>query len=75
VKFLPQGDKMRYWNKEQVRQVLNHYNADHDLGADCPVTWREERLAQAIMDMDEEIEALKAQVKALLAAVPSAKVE
>lgn len=62
------------WNIQQVQRVLNSYNADHDLGPDCPVTWREERLAQAVMELSDEVDLLKKQVKALLEAVPSAKV-
>ena len=52
--------------------LLSRYNPEHDLGPDCPVTWREGNLAAAVIEMNDEIEALKAQVAALLEAVPSA---
>ena len=65
---------MNYFNKTQVQRVLRRYNAEHDIGPDAPVTWREEALASAVMDLNTEVEAIKAQVAALLAAVPSAKV-
>ena len=61
------------WNIQQVKKVLNRYDAEHDLGPDCPVTWREEALASAVMELSDEIDKLKAQVAALLDAVPSAK--
>ena len=56
----------------QVIGVINRYDADHDIGPDAPVTWREERLAHAILDLNDEIEKIKGQVNALLEAVPSA---
>ena len=63
------------WTVKDVLRVVNQYDGDHDLGPDAPVTWREEHLAQAVLEMNDEIETLKAQVKALLDAVPSAKVK
>ena len=63
---------MNAWKKQQVEDVISSYNPDHDLGPDCPVTWREERLAKALLDLDEEVSVLKEQIKALLDAVPSA---
>lgn len=63
---------MNTWKKQQVESVISSYNPDHDLGPDCPVTWREERLASALLDLDEEVKTLKEQIKALLDAVPSA---
>ena len=43
----------------EVERILRAYNAEHDLGPDCPVTWREERLAQAVLKLAERIEALE----------------
>ena len=63
---------MNAWKKQQVENVMRNYNPDHDSGPDCPVTWREERLAKALLDLDEEVSVLKEQIKALLDAVPSA---
>lgn len=63
---------MRIHTKEQVRNILQLYNADHDLGPDCPVTWREERLAQAVLELQEQIEELEAKVSRIVDALPSA---
>lgn len=62
------------WTVKNVEKVVNRYDGDHDLGPYCPVTWREEHLAQAVLELNDEVELLKAQVKAMLDAVPSAKV-
>ena len=56
---------MNNYNKNEVERILRSYNADHDLGPDCPVTWREERLAQAVLELSKELEALKIAVQAL----------
>ena len=60
------------YNKSRVQTVLDRYNAEHDLGPDCPVTWREEALASAVMDLFNDVDELKKQVASLLAAVPQA---
>ena len=64
---------MKSYTRDQLRRVLDHYNADHDMGPDAPVTWREERLARAILDLSESLEELEAKVSRLLDAVPSAQ--
>jgi hypothetical protein len=63
---------MRIHTKDEVQKVLNHYNADHDLGPEAPVTWREERLATAILELQSELEALEAKVSRIIDALPSA---
>jgi hypothetical protein len=65
---------MKQFTKSEVQKILRRYDPEHDLGPDCPVTWREETLATATLELIDEVELLKAQVKALLDAVPSAKV-
>jgi hypothetical protein len=63
---------MKYYAFGEVQKVLTAYDPEHDLGPDCPVTWREERLATAIVELVTEVEKLQSQVNALLMAVPSA---
>ena len=55
-----------------LKRVLAMYEGDHDLGPQAPVTWREMNIAVATLALHNEVETLKAQVAALLAAVPSA---
>ncbi len=66
---------MRNYSKQQVEKVLSRYTPEHDMGADCPVTWREEAIATAVLELEAEICNIREQVRALLDAVPSAKVE
>jgi hypothetical protein len=66
---------MNRHTKQEVLRVLGRYNADHDIGPDAPVTWREERLATAVLELESDVATLQAQVAALLDAVPSAKVK
>ena len=65
---------MKLGTKSQIERILRMYNEDHDLGPDAPVTWREERLAQAVLELESQLAELEAKVSALLDAVPSAKV-
>ncbi len=65
---------MKSFTKSEVQKVLSCYDGDHDLGPDCPVTWREGNLAIAVLELSDEVDFLKKQVRALLDAVPSAKV-
>jgi hypothetical protein len=65
---------MKAYTKQSVCKIMQCYNPEHDLGPNAPVTWREENLAEAVIELWDEVELLKAQVKALLDAVPSAKV-
>jgi hypothetical protein len=53
------------FNYRQVIEILTRYNADHDIGPDAPVTWREERLAQAVVELYAQVEELKAAVARL----------
>lgn len=66
---------MKLYTKAEVERVIRHYNPDNDMGPDAPVTWREERLATAILELRQDLENLEAKVSALLDAVPSAKVQ
>ena len=63
---------MKINTRNEVKKVLALYNADHDLGPNAPVTWREERLARAIVELVDDIEELEATVSRLIDAVPSA---
>ena len=63
---------MKSHTKSEVQRVLSRYDAENDLGPDCPVTWREERLANAVLEMQEQIDLLDAKISALMDAVPSA---
>jgi hypothetical protein len=63
---------MRSFTKSEVIRILQRYDADHDLGPDAPITWREERLANAVLEMQEQIDLLDAKISAILDAVPSA---
>lgn len=63
---------MKLFTKSEVERVLRHYDPENDLGPDCPVTWREERLATAILELRGDLEALEEKVSRLLDAVPSA---
>ena len=65
---------MRLHTKGEVKRILDRYNPEHDLGPDCPVTWREERLATAIMELESQIEELEAKVSRLADAVLGAGV-
>lgn len=56
---------MKTWNVQQVEKVIEAYNADHDLGPDAPVTWREERLARLALELDKRVIALENQIKSL----------
>ena len=60
-----EGDKMSEYHKGQVNRILERYNAEHDTDPNesaPPVTWREERLACAILDLYDQLEAIKADV-------------
>lgn len=63
---------MKNYTKSEINKILSRYDADHDLGPDCLVTWREERLANAVLEMQEQIDLLDAKISALMDAVPSA---
>lgn len=64
---------LSFSTRTKVRNVLNEYNPDHDLGPDCPVTWREEALAEAVIELESKLAELEAKVSRLLDAVPSAQ--
>jgi hypothetical protein len=55
---------MRLHTKGEVNKILSRYNAEYDLGPDCPVTWREEILANAVLELQSELEQLEAKVSA-----------
>ena len=63
---------MSFYTRKEIEKILTEYNPDHDLGPDAPVTWREHRLAEAVQDLQEQIEELEMKVSRLLDAVPSA---
>lgn len=63
---------MKLHTKSEVEKILRRYDPDHDIGFDCPVTWREERLASAVIEMQEQIDELQMKVSRLLDAIPSA---
>ena len=63
---------MKGYTRDEVRKILREYNPDHDMGPDCPVTWREQRLAQAVLDLQEQIEELEMKVSRIVDALPSA---
>jgi hypothetical protein len=65
-------NEMKLHTKGEIERILRMYNADHDMGPDCPVTWREERLANAVLELREDLEELEMKVSALMDAVPSA---
>jgi hypothetical protein len=66
---------MSVQTKNEVKRIIEKYDPDHDLGPDCPVTWREERLARAILDLESRFEILEMRISNLMDAVPSAKRE
>ena len=56
---------MSEYNKSQINRILERYNAEHDTDPSesaPPVTWREERLACAILDLYEQLEGIKKDV-------------
>jgi hypothetical protein len=44
---------------QHLRKVAAAYNADHDLGPDAPVTWREIELMQAVAKLLQKVEKLE----------------
>ena len=64
--------EMKGYTKREIERILQTYDADHDMGTDCPVTWREERLAQAVLELREELEELEMKVSRIVDALPSA---
>jgi len=63
---------MKGHTKSQVEKILQAYDADHDLGPTAPVTWREERLANAILELQGELDELEMTVSRIVDALPSA---
>ena len=65
---------MKYYTQCEVKRILKRYNPEHDSGGDAPVTWREEILANVVLELEEQLEKLEVKVSAILDALPSAKV-
>jgi len=63
---------MKLHTKGEIERILRYYNPEHDLGPDAPVTWREEILANAVLELRHDIEELEAKISRLMDAVPSA---
>ena len=57
---------MRLSTKSEVEKIISRYDADNDCGPDAPVTWREERLANAVLELEKEVEQLEARVSAII---------
>jgi hypothetical protein len=45
--------------EQHLKKINVAYNADHDLGPDAPVTWREFELMQAVAKLNQRVEALE----------------
>ena len=55
-----------YWRiRFPINQVTDKYNPNHDIGADCPVTWREHRLAIALDKLVDQVHRLETRIEEL----------
>ena len=63
VKLTPINE---YWRiREPIKRVTKEYNANHDLGATCPVTWREMALATALDKLVDQVYRLETRIEEL----------
>lgn len=53
-------DKLSAQIEQHLRKINIAYNADHDLGPQAPVTWREYELMQAVAKLAKKVESLEA---------------
>jgi hypothetical protein len=45
--------------EQHLKKINVAYNADHDLGPDAPVTWREFELMQAVAKLLQKVDSLE----------------
>lgn len=65
---------MKLHTKGEVEKILRYYNPEHDTGPDCPVSWREERLANAVLELQDQLEELQMKVSRIVDQLPGVSI-